>query len=135
MSCVFCAIIEDRAPAHVVYQDAATMAFLDIAPAGAGHTLVVPKVHATDLFDLSADDGAAVFRTSQLVARLLVERLAAEGLTVFQANGAAGWQDVLHFHVHLVPRWTGDSLTRPWRSTPADPTELADLAHRIGDVS
>lgn len=129
--CVFCGIIQGRVPSHAVYEDDLTQAFLDINPAADGHTLVVPREHADDLFDISADSAAAVMRTAKLVAAQIDDRLAPQGLTLIQTNRSAGWQDVFHFHVHLVPRWDDDDLTRPWVPRPAQAGDLANIARRI----
>ena len=92
------------------------MAFLDIAPSADGHTLVVPKVHATDVWDIDADALADVARAVHAVAALLRDRIAPEGLTIVQSNRSAGWQDVFHLHFHVIPRASGDRLVRPWAS-------------------
>jgi len=127
VNCIFCDIVAGSAEAHVICEDATTMAFLDINPAADGHTLVVPKRHATDIWDIDSDAMADVARTVRRVGMLLRDRVDPEGLTLFQANRAAGWQDVFHLHFHVVPRSTGDDLVRPWQSVP-------DRRHRLGDV-
>ncbi len=129
--CVFCAIITGVVPCHAVYEDERTLAFLDISPATAGHTLVVPKVHADDLFDIGADDAVAVIRTVKRVAMQIDEHLSPHGLTVAQTNRSAGWQDVFHFHVHVVPRWDDDDLVPPWSPHPGDPDDLERIAALI----
>jgi histidine triad (HIT) family protein len=131
--CVFCEITQRRAPAHIIYEDHLTLAFLDIAPAARGHTLVVPKRHARDLFVTEVEDLSAVMRTAQIVARRVEQKLNAEGVTLFQSNRAAGWQDVFHFHVHVVPRWANDALMRPWRSSPVQSEELTEIAEHLRD--
>ena len=129
--CVFCEIVGGRIPATVVHEDDRTLAFLDIAPAAEGHTLVIPKQHADDLLSVVPEDLTAIGGTTQVVARLLDERLEPDGLTLFQANRAAGWQDVFHLHVHVVPRWEGDALRLPWTSSPASPERMAAVAARL----
>lgn len=94
VECVFCGIVAHDVPATVVYEDVRVLAFLDVAPAADGHTLVVPKNHAQDLLSVSPGDLAAVATASQAVARLLDDRLRPDGFTVFQANRQAGWQHV-----------------------------------------
>jgi hypothetical protein len=94
-SCVFCAIVRGTVTSHLVYDDRDTMAFLDINPASEGHTLVVPKEHAADIFGIDADIVAAVMRTAKLVAGRIDERLRPDGLTLVQTNRPAGWQDVM----------------------------------------
>jgi histidine triad (HIT) family protein len=123
-SCVFCAIVRHQEPAAIVFEDASTMAFLDVTAVTNGHTLVIPKRHAGDLWEIREADAVAVMCTVHRMARRIREVLAPEGLTLFQANGEAGWQDVFHLHVHLVPRSVSDSLNRPWHKAPVP---LGDL--------
>ncbi len=130
-SCVFCAIVDGRGPAHIVHSDTRTVAFLDINPATMGHTLVVPRVHARTLLDLTTVDAAAMMTAAQSVGRLLLRTLRPEGLTLFQANEPAGWQTVFHVHVHVLPRWVDDGLVPPWTVTAGDEAQLAALAKRI----
>ncbi|HSM64800.1 MAG TPA: HIT domain-containing protein, partial [Ilumatobacteraceae bacterium] len=94
--CIFCQIVAGEAPAYVVTEDDRTMAFLDRGPATPGHTLVVPRRHAVDVWDISEQDAAAVMLTAKRVAHLLDERLAPDGLNLTQSNRSAGWQDVFH---------------------------------------
>lgn len=107
------------------------MAFLDLNPAGEGHTLVIPRNHATDIWELSGEDAAEVWLLTSRVAHRLNDVLRPEGLTLFQANREAGWQDLFHFHVHLVPRWAGDGLTKPWHSVLGDPARLDQVFARL----
>ena len=104
------------------------IALLDVNPANLGHSLVLPKRHADDIWDLSAQDGAATWSLVQETAARLKAKLNPDGMTLFQANRRAGWQDVFHFHVHVVPRWTNDRLIRPWESIPVDRSELERVA-------
>ena len=113
--CIFCAIVAGTQPAEVVRENQRALAFMDINPATDGHTLVVSKAHARDLWDLEPEDGGAVWALTQEVAEAIRAGLAPDGLTLFQANAIAGWQDVFHFHLHLVPRWADDDLVKPWR--------------------
>ena len=112
--CVFCRIAAGVAPARVVHEDEATVSFLDTSPAAPGHTLVVPRIHVVTLDEADPATAGSVMATASVVARLLRDRLAPDGLTLVQTNGRAGWQDVDHLHVHLVPRWAGDDLVPPW---------------------
>jgi histidine triad (HIT) family protein len=122
--CPFCGIVAGRRPAAVLFEDDKTMAFLDITAVTYGHTLVIPRHHSSDIWEISEEDAVAVMRTARRMALRLFDVLAPEGLTLFQANRPAGWQDVFHFHVHLVPRAAGDHLHRPWT---AEPVGLASL--------
>lgn len=109
--CVFCAIEAGREPAHVVAEDEATLAFLDHAPMAEGHALVIPKTHVPTLSAAAPETVAAVFRTVRRVGRAVERGLDVEGYSVFQANGAVAGQEVAHLHVHVVPRFEGDSIS------------------------
>jgi histidine triad (HIT) family protein len=129
--CVFCAIVAGEAPAQFVHQDEATVAFMDINPATDGHLLVVPRRHAEDIWDLAEDDGIAVWRTVQWMARGIRDSLRPDGLNLIQANGPVAFQSVFHFHVHVVPRYTGDAIRLPWIPRPGDRTRIGEVAERI----
>jgi histidine triad (HIT) family protein len=129
--CPFCEIVAGRLPAATLYEDDATVAFLDITAVMEGHTLVIPKRHAADLWEIGEDDAVAVMRTVHRMAAHLQAVLRADGLTLFQANRPAGWQDVFHLHVHLVPRREGDHLHRPWVARPVGPEVLRAMRGRL----
>jgi histidine triad (HIT) family protein len=129
--CVFCAIAAGSHPAAVVYEDASTIAFLDITAVMPGHTLVIPKTHATDLWEITPDDWASVTRTVHRVARRIGDVLRPDGMTLFQANRDAGWQDVFHLHVHVVPRAGSDHLRRPWIASPVPLAALEATRARL----
>ncbi len=93
---------------------------MDINPATRGHALVVPRAHATDVFDIDPEDLAAVARTAQRVALRARDRLGAAGVNLLQSSGAAAWQTVFHLHVHVIPRYEGDPLRLPWVPGPGD---------------
>ena len=103
--CTFCHIIAGELPAEVVYEDAMVIAFLDNAPIERGHTLVVPKQHARNLFDIEHTLAAQVTKVTARIAPHLVAAVGADGLNVSQNNEPAAGQVVFHYHVHLIPRW------------------------------
>lgn len=130
-SCIFCEIVCGTAPAWRLYEDDRTVAFLDIHPATRGHALVIPRRHADDLFTISAEDAAAVATTVHRLAPTLEERLGCDGLNVVQANRAAAWQSVFHYHVHMVPRYVGDGLLMPWRPSALHADDLDEVQSQI----
>ena len=130
-NCIFCAIVAGTTPSFRVAGSDLAYAFLDINPATDGHTLVIPKAHATDIWDLDPEDGRATWTLAQDVAHLLRDRMRADGMTLAQANGRARWQHVFHVHIHVIPRWEGDGLIQPWHMTPGDPARLAAIADRL----
>src|SRR6476469_3960156 len=113
--CIFCKIAAGELPAATVYEDERTVAFMDIAPWTRGHTLVIPKAHAADLGEIGEDDLAAVAATAKRIALRQKERLGAEGVNLLNAFGAAAWQTVFHFHMHVIPRYGGDGMQPPAR--------------------
>jgi len=128
MDCPFCDIVAGEAAAHEVHRGEDTVAFLDINPAAPGHTLVVPRPHREALFDLADAEVGALFRMARDVGAAQRRALDAEGVNVFQSNGAAAGQDVFHVHAHVVPRQEDDDIRfAPSRGslTEADGTELA----------
>ncbi|HEX4977037.1 MAG TPA: HIT domain-containing protein [Nocardioides sp.] len=126
-SCIFCAIVAGEAEAFVVGSSPDAVAFLDIAPLSRGHTLVVPTRHVTDLLEGGAEVLHEVAPLVEEVARLLVARLGADGLNLFQSTGQAAGQEVPHFHVHLVPRWRDDGVLRSLVREPLGADDLDAL--------
>jgi histidine triad (HIT) family protein len=131
MDCTFCKLLAGSLPSWRVHEDESTVAFLDKGQVTRGHTLVVPRRHAADIWDLTEDEAQAVMRSVHGVARLLRERLGLRGLNVTQANGTAAWQDVFHYHVHLIPRYGDDGFRPPWRSTSPSHDQLRDVQLKI----
>jgi len=110
---IFAKILRGEAPCVKVYEDGVALAFMDVMPRADGHTLVIPKVPARTLFDISPDDLAGLMPAVQKVGRAVRAGMKAEGLTLMQFNETAGGQQVFHLHFHLLPRWTGVALRPP----------------------
>ena len=127
---VFAKILRGEIPAHVVFEDAATLAFMDIMPAVDGHVLVIPKAKARNLLDVAPADLAAVTATVQKVAIAAKQAFAADGITVQQFSEAAGGQEVFHLHVHVMPRQAADRV-RPLPRPFADAKILAAHAAKL----
>lgn len=107
---IFARILRGELPAHKVFEDADTLAFLDIMPRCQGHTLVVPKTQARNILDASPEQMAACMRTVQIVSRAVMKAFGAQGVTLQQFNEPAGGQVVFHLHFHVLPRWDGIKL-------------------------
>jgi histidine triad (HIT) family protein len=129
--CIFCKIVAGELPATIVDEDARTLAFMDINPATRGHALVIPRAHATDLHEIGPKDLAACATAAQRLAGRMRERLGADGVNVINSCGAAAWQTVFHFHLHVVPRYVGDPLELPWVPAPGDADEIAAASARL----
>ena len=129
--CPFCEIAAGVAWAWRIDENPGAIAFLDVNPASEGHTLVIPRNHARDIWELNEPDAAAVWELTRLVAQRVRSTFAPAGLTILQSNGEAAWQHVFHVHVHVVPRWTDDGLRKPWNMIPEDPDRLERVAERL----
>ncbi|MEK7099877.1 MAG: HIT family protein [Patescibacteria group bacterium] len=108
---IFEKIIAREIPAEIVYEDEDTLAFLDIAPNNPGHTLVIPKVHSRNIFDVSERSWHAMMETVRILAPAIQKAVNAEGINIAMNNESAAGQIVFHTHVHLIPRHTGDGFT------------------------
>ena len=129
--CVFCKIVAGEIPSFTLFEDEATLAFMDINPANEGHALVIPKEHATDLYAVSDAALAATAVTAKRVAAAVARTLNPDGLNLVQCNGAAAAQSVMHFHVHVLPRITDDRLAMNWGLKLGDIDAIGRLAERI----
>ncbi len=133
--CIFCKILAGELPATVVDEDDRTISIMDINPATRGHALVITRDHVPDLLGLEAEDLRAVGEAAQRLARRATERLGADGVNLVNSRGAAAWQTVFHFHMHVIPRYSGDPLRLPWVPAPGDPAEIAAAAGLLNGVS
>jgi histidine triad (HIT) family protein len=127
---IFARILRGEVPAHKVFEDTHTLAFMDVMPQSEGHTLVIPKWAAENLFDLPQESLAATILTTQRVARAVKKAFDAPGIMIAQLNGAGAGQSVFHIHFHIVPRFEGIDLRFHARDF-ADPQVLAGHAARI----
>jgi histidine triad (HIT) family protein len=123
--CLFCMIVAGEVPATVVGEDERTLSFMDINPATRGHALVVPREHSADLLEIGQEDLAAVAAAAKRLAARAKEALGADGVNLINSCGAAAWQTVFHFHVHVIPRYRDDPLKLPWVPAPGDADEIA----------
>lgn len=112
--CVFCKIVAGQIPSSKVHEDELTLAFMDIGAVNPGHVLVAVKPHVENIFGLDDKLAAAAFQTAARVARAVQKAYSPEGVTLYQANGAAAGQTVYHFHLHLVPRYEKDGMDLAW---------------------
>ena len=129
--CVFCKIRDGAIPSKKIYEDDATLAFMDINPVNTGHCLVVTKRHAATIWDADVTDLQAAIATAQKIAIALVAAVKPDGLNMLQANGAAAFQSVPHFHLHLIPRWVRDGKGFDWKLVPGDRAQIATVGDRV----
>jgi histidine triad (HIT) family protein len=127
---IFAKILRGELPAHKVYEDERTVAFLDIMPQATGHTLVIPKAPARNILDADPDDLAYVVKVAQKIAKVAMSVFSADGLNLIQFNEPAAGQTVYHLHVHVIPRKDGVPL-RPPLSYKEEPGVLAEQAAKL----
>ncbi len=108
--CIFCHIISGSQPSAKLYEDEFTLAFLDINPVAKGHTLVIPKTHSTNLYDIKDQDISAVAQTIVKITKALKKTLNCDGINVYQGNERAAMQVIMHTHFHIIPRYFEDQI-------------------------
>jgi histidine triad (HIT) family protein len=131
--CIFCKIVQGQIPCFKIFEDDRVLAFADINPILPGHTLVIPKVHAENLWEIDAQDFLAVQRAAKKIAAAMRESLRPEGIACLQLNGRAVNQVVMHYHFHLIPRRAADpelSMTA-WELIPGDMNRIQETAAAI----
>jgi len=129
--CVFCKLVAGQIPASVVFEDEATLAFMDLGQVNPGHVLVASKAHAANLYELDDAQAAAVFRATARVARAVRAAFDPPGLSIYQANGAPAGQTVFHFHLHVLPRHEGDGVQLVWPVKNPPRERLAEYCAKI----
>ncbi|MGO3327790.1 HIT family protein [Gordonia sp. (in: high G+C Gram-positive bacteria)] len=131
-ACVFCDIVAERSPGHLIYADDDVVAFLDRAPITRGHTLVVPRTHSSGLSDLDPSLGSALLSAAQRIANALkAPEFGADGVNLALNDGRAAMQTVFHTHVHVVPRQSGDKLTFAKGFLTRRPGDLESTARQL----
>ena len=129
--CLFCGIVAGTIPSERIDENQRTVAFMDINPATPGHALVVPRDHTADLMEVGEEDLTATILAAQRLSGRMKDVLDADGIDLINACGAAAWQTVFHFHIHVVPRYEDDPLKLPWVPEPGDSGEIARTARRL----
>lgn len=128
--CLFCKIIKEDIPSSKIYEDERTFAFLDINPVNPGHTLVVPKKHSHNLFDVEEKDLHAVMSTVKKLSIAIKKALGADGVNIEMNNDPAAGQVIFHAHMHIVPRFEGDGF-KHWPGTPYKEGAEEKIAQKI----
>jgi len=129
--CIFCKIVNGDIPSHKVYEDEHIFAFLDIGPLSEGHTLIIPKKHATTLDQMSDDAAAACGLAAKKVGAAVAQTTGCAGWNVLQNNGEVAGQVVMHVHFHIIPRREGDGLGYRWNPKELDQDKAGQLREAI----
>lgn len=119
--CIFCKIANGEIPSKTLYEDERFRVILDLGPAARGHALVIPKEHASDLYELPEETASQVLVLAKKIAARMADKLHCDGLNLIQNNGEAAGQTVPHFHLHMIPRYLKDGQKIGW--IPGKPTQ------------
>lgn len=130
-NCIFCKIADGQIPSAVVYEDTDFRAILDIAPSHKGHTIVLPKYHAANLFELPDDIAAKALPVVKKIAAAIKEETGCDGINILQNNGTAAGQSVFHLHIHIIPRFENDGILPVWPQGAYEDGEAAEVAEKI----
>lgn len=133
-SCIFCKIVAGQLPCFKLFEDATTIAFMDINPVNPGHALAVAKGHWPTVDVIPADVLGDVARTAQRVAKAAMAVLDPTGVNLLQSNGPGAGQSVPHLHVHILPRYPDDKVRLNWVYEPGDKAEIAAICERLKAV-
>ena len=129
--CIFCKLAAGDIPTNTIYEDDSFRAILDNGPATRGHTLIIPKNHSEDLFSLPDDTAAGAIKLAKKIADRMKEKLSCDGVNLVQNNGTAAGQTVMHFHLHVIPRYTNDGQHILWKPTEPSTEELRQVREEL----
>ena len=129
--CIFCKIANGEIPSNTIYEDNDFRVILDNGPATKGHALVLPKEHYADFFEIPEEKAAGAVKVAKKVAGLMKEKLACDGLNLVQNNGSVAGQTVMHFHLHVIPRYENDGQKILWNPTSPSAEELVKIKDTI----
>ena len=130
---IFAKILRGEIPTAKVFENEQVLVFMDIMPRSSGHLLVIPKSKARNILDINIDQLHAVIDTVQMMAKLVMKALKADGVTIQQFNEAPGGQEVFHLHFHVIPRYSGERMGPPGQMV-KDMSVLADQAKKISKL-
>ena len=131
--CIFCKIIKGEIPSFKIYEDEQVYSFADINPMAEGHTLIIPKKHARDLWEIDEESLMAVHRASKKIINAITDALQPVGIATMQLNGESVGQSVFHYHLHFIPRLEGNPPLpiSGWELIPGDMAKINEIAEKI----
>ena len=130
-NCIFCKIINGDIPSRRIYEDENFVVMMDVSPASKGHSLLLPKEHYANLFEMPDALLEELLKVAQKVAAQMKESLQADGINLLQNNGVAAGQTVFHFHLHLIPRYGNDAVGEMWEHQEISDTYMEDMRKKI----
>ena len=132
--CIFCKIANGQIPSSTVYEDEDFRVILDVAPAAKGHSLILPKQHSDNLWELGEEERKKVLDIAAKVSKGQKKALSCDGVNLLQNNGLAAGQSVFNFHMHLIPRYTDDNMDIPWACLSYEEGEAEQVAASIREA-
>ncbi len=129
--CIFCKLANGDIPTNSLYEDDVVKVIFDLGPASKGHVLILPKNHFDDIYSIDDETAAHVFKVAVKIAKALKEALNCDGLNIVQNNGTIAGQTVFHFHMHLIPRYKGDTVNVTWVQGKITDEEINELKEKI----
>lgn len=114
-NCIFCKILAGEIPSTAVYEDDDFKAVLDVNPAARGHVIILPKNHAANIYELPDEDASKIMIVAKKIATAIEKAYHCDGVNILQNNGEAAGQTVFHLHVHVIPRFKGDTVNIGWK--------------------
>ena len=132
--CLFCSIVDGEMPSYMIYEDDCFYVMLDRFPKCLGHVLILPKRHAAYVFDLNEQEAQQLIPLTQKITSALREVLNFDGLNLVQNNGPAAGQEVNHFHLHVIPRFSGDNMAIQFRREDPDAKDFEEMTEKLKKV-
>lgn len=130
-SCIFCKIANGEIPSKTIYEDEDFRVILDLGPATKGHALILPKEHSANLYELPDETASKVMVLAKKMAAKMTEKLSCDGFNIVQNNGEVAGQTVMHYHLHLIPRYQNDGQKILWKPTEVSQEELEQVKNSI----
>lgn len=130
-SCIFCKIANGEIPSKTIYEDQEFRVILDLGPATRGHALILPKEHYANLYELPEETAAKVMVLAKKMAAQMTKNLSCDGFNIVQNNGETAGQTVMHYHLHLIPRYQNDGQNILWKPTEVSQEELEEIKNQI----
>lgn len=130
-NCIFCKIANGEIPSATLYEDEDFRVILDLGPASKGHALILPKAHAANIYELPDETAGKAMILAKHMATRLRDGLHCDGFNIVQNNGEIAGQTVFHFHMHLIPRYEGDTVTVKWEEHPMEDVDMEQLRQDI----
>ncbi|MCM1044781.1 MAG: HIT family protein [Candidatus Gastranaerophilales bacterium] len=131
--CIFCRIVSGEIPSKTLYEDDAFKVILDLEPATKGHALILPKSHAANLFELPDETASKVLVLAKKLAVQMTDKLHCDGVNLVQNNGEAAGQTVMHFHLHMIPRYQEDGQKINWQPGKSTPEGLEEIRKQFAE--